>query len=146
MDVNVGGTALIYELIVKNRFPVKKIVIASSQFVYGEGQWLCQEHGKFAGKLRDVETMKKSQWNQLCPICSKELTYQNNNEEYNNPPNHYALSKLFQEKIAIQLGKLYNIPSTPLRYSIVHGPRQSLKNTYSGALRNFSIRIYQAIL
>ena len=141
MDINVGGTALIYELIVKNNFPIKKIVIASSQFVYGEGQWSCDKHGKFSGILRDLTKMKNSQWNQRCPICNSEAVYCHNDEKYNNPPNHYALSKLFQEEIAIQLGKLYNIPSTPLRYSIVHGPRQSLKNTYSGALRNFAIRI-----
>ena len=141
MDINVGGTALIYELIVKHNFQIKKIVIASSQFVYGEGQWECDNKVKFPGKLRDLQTMKNSQWNQLCPNESKEANYCINVENYNNPPNHYALSKLFQEKISIQLGKLYNIPSSSLRYSIVHGPRQSLKNTYSGALRNFAIRI-----
>jgi dTDP-L-rhamnose 4-epimerase len=141
MNINVGGTALIYELIVKNKYPVKKIIVASSQFVYGEGLWECKEHGKFSASIRDKESMLKGQWEQLCPHCNVSAQYCLNTEDHQNPPNHYALSKYFQEKLAIQLGMLYNIPSVAMRYSIVHGPRQSLKNTYSGALRTFAINI-----
>ena len=45
--VNTVGTALIYELIVQKKLPVKKIIVASSQAVYGEGQFSCGEHGFF---------------------------------------------------------------------------------------------------
>ena len=139
MDINVGGTALIYELIVKNNLPIEKIIVASSQFVYGEGEWECSVHGRFQAPIRNKKMMINEQWDHLCPKCSKPAKYCKNIETYQNPPNHYALSKYFQEKIALQLGKLYSIPSVAMRYSIVHGPRQSLKNTYSGALRTFAI-------
>ena len=141
MDINAGGTALIYELIVKHNLKIKKIIVASTQFVYGDGQWCCDIHGRFDASIRSIELLKKSQWNICCPECGKQAEYCKNIETFQNPPNHYALSKYFQEKIALKLGKLYNIPSVVLRYSIVHGPRQSLKNTYSGALRTFAINL-----
>ena len=141
MDINVGGTALIYELIVKHDIKIKKVVVASSQFVYGEGNWECKVHGKFTPEIRSKQKMLDEEWDQICPICKKRADFCTNYEDHQNPPNHYALSKYFQEKTAIQLGKLYNIPSTAMRYSIVHGPRQSLKNTYSGALRTFAINL-----
>jgi len=41
------GTALLYELIVEDRMKIRKVIVASSQAVYGEGQYICQEHGRF---------------------------------------------------------------------------------------------------
>jgi len=142
MDVNAGGTALIYELIVKNKLKIEKVIIASTQFVYGDGQWQCKFHGRFDAKIRNIELLKESKWEICCPQCGNQAEYCKNVETFHNPPNHYALSKYFQEKIALTLGKLYNIPSVILRYSIVHGSRQSLKNTYSGALRTFAINLF----
>tara|TARA_B100002052_G_scaffold299170_1_gene335912 strand:- start:16022 stop:17143 length:1122 start_codon:yes stop_codon:yes gene_type:complete len=141
MDINVGSTALIYELIVKNNLNIKKVIIASSQFVYGEGKWKCPTHGNFYPNSRNKQSLKNGKWDHLCPKCGKKATYNLNVESYQNPPNHYALSKYFQELTGLQLGRLYEIPSVALRYSIVHGPRQSLKNTYSGALRIFSLNL-----
>ena len=47
LDVNAVSTALLFELIVGQRLPVKKIIVASSQAVYGEGQYRCLDHGDF---------------------------------------------------------------------------------------------------
>lgn len=143
ININVGSTALIYELIVKNNYPIKKIVLASTQFVYGEGNWKCITHGVFTPNNRNFEQMSQKKWEIRCPHCNTIASYLNNNESYCNPSNHYALSKYFQETLGINLGKLYNIPTVALRYSIVHGPRQSLKNTYSGALRTFVLNLLQ---
>ncbi len=141
MDVNVGGTALIYEIIAKKKYNIKKIIVASSQFVYGEGCWKCTDHDIFMPVKRSELNLEKGQWNHVCPKCGKEASIIPNIEINANPGNHYSLSKYFQEMLSIKLGLLYNIPTVAIRYSIVHGPRQSLKNTYSGALRNFAISI-----
>ena len=45
LAVNAVGTALLYELIVEDRMKIRKVIVASSQAVYGEGQYVCQEHG-----------------------------------------------------------------------------------------------------
>src|SRR5581483_5958152 len=52
LEVNAVGTALIYELVVQHRLPIKKIVVASSQAVYGEGQYECKTHGPFLPRPR----------------------------------------------------------------------------------------------
>src|SRR5713226_2698864 len=43
LHVNAVGTALIFEVIVRDRLPVQKVIVASSQAVYGEGQYDCSE-------------------------------------------------------------------------------------------------------
>lgn len=139
INVNTRATALIFELIVKNQLSIKKVVIASTQFVYGDGKWECDTHGEFIASSRNIEDLRNGIWDYRCPKCFKLSKPIENTEIFQNPPNHYALSKYFQEMIGIKLGRLYSIPTTCLRYSIVHGPRQSLKNTYSGALRSFAI-------
>ena len=140
--VNSVGTALIYELVVEYSLPVKKIIVASSQAVMGEGQYNCKEHGYFIPNLREEKNLKNGLWNIKCPHCDMAAVHQLSDESVINPKNQYAMSKYSQEQIAINLGKQYNIPSIALRYSIVQGPRQSFSNAYSGAMRIFSLSLY----
>jgi len=140
-DTNVTSTALIYELIVAEKLPVKKVVVASSQFVYGEGKAECEEDGPVLSQIRTVEQMEKGQWEPVCPKCGRVVKSMPLVETHQDPPNQYAISKYTQELIALKLGRLNSIPSVAMRYSIVHGPRQSLKNAYSGALRLFTMQL-----
>lgn len=140
-DVNVTSTALLYELIIKNKFPIKKVVVASSQFVYGEGRWHCSKHGVVFPKMRKQQDLMSHIWDPVCPIGAEKIKPLLNQETHQDPSNQYSISKYAQELITLKLGRLNNIPSVAMRYSIVHGPRQSLKNTYSGALRIFTLQI-----
>jgi dTDP-L-rhamnose 4-epimerase len=140
LHVNAVGTALIFELIVKHRLPVKKVIVASSQAVYGEGQYLCETHGAFSPAPRSLHQLQAAQWEVQCPSCGKDGKSQLLKEEYNNPYNQYAVSKISQEKTALGLGWLHGIPVVALRYSITQGPRQSLFNQYSGVCRIFVSR------
>lgn len=144
-SINVVGTANLYEVIVGKRLPIKKVVVASSQFVYGQGKWECKKDGVVYPRDRLDTDLKKGFWNPKCPICAGKITSLPNTEDHQNPPNPYAISKYTQELMAIKLGKLYGIPSTALRYSIAHGARQSLKNVYSGALRIFTLQLSQGL-
>lgn len=132
---NTVGTANLYEVIVKKKYPVKKVVIASTQYVYGLGKWKCPNHGsvKMASNT--------SVWDPYCPLCTTPLIYQNCLEADADPINQYAISKYSQEQIGLKIGKLHNIPTSVLRYSIVHGSRQNIHNTFSGALRTFTIQM-----
>lgn len=140
-DVNVTSTALLYELVTKEKLPVKKIVVASSQFVYGEGRWECGKDGVVYPKMRIPNQLQRAQWDPVCPICRGKIKLMLLEETHQDPPNQYAISKYTQELIALKLGRLNNIPSVAMRYSIVHGPRQSLKNAYSGVLRIFTLKM-----
>jgi len=137
MLVNAVGTSLLYELIVQEKLKVKKIIVASSQAVYGEGQYTCHEHGFFLPVPRSQEQLSRGEWNLRCPRCNKQAKPCLLKESQVNPYNQYAVSKLAQEKIALGLGWLHGIPTVALRYSITQGPRQSLYNQYSGICRIF---------
>ena len=144
-DTNVTPTAYIYECIIKEKLPIKKVVVASSQFVYGEGRWQCPKDGIVLPNIRTTEQLEKKQWEPLCPVCQGKITPKENLETHQDPPNQYAISKYSQELIALRLGRLNNIPSVAMRYSIVHGPRQSIKNAYSGALRIFTMQLLSGL-
>lgn len=137
LHVNGVGTSLLYELIVQERLPVKKVIVASSQAVYGEGQYACAQHGRFLPAPRAQKQLLEACWDVLCPRCSSPGTALLLEEEQTNPYNQYAVSKLAEEKIALGLGWIYGIPSVALRYSITQGPRQSMFNQYSGLCRIF---------
>src|SRR2546423_353577 len=146
LHVNSVGTALIYELIVEHKLPVKKVIVASSQAVYGEGQYTCAIHGFFQPVPRSQEQLFRGEWEVRCSQCGEQAKPCLLQETYANPYNQYAVSKLAQEKIALGLGWLHGIPSVALRYSITQGPRQSLFNQYSGICRIFVGRALQGDL
>ena len=141
--INAVSTALIYELIVEEKLPVKKVIVASSQAVMGEGKYCCENDGYFSPDIRLEEQLSKGKWDIQCPECGETAEYQISDESEINPQNQYAISKYSQEMIALNLGKRYNIPTVCMRYSIVQGPRQSFYNSYSGVMRIFSLALFQ---
>jgi dTDP-L-rhamnose 4-epimerase len=143
LQVNGVGTALLFENIVRYKLPVRKVVVASSQAVYGEGQYTCPMHGFFAPQPRSQQQLAREDWEVFCPRCREPGTPQLLKEETTNPYNQYAVSKLSAEKTALGLGWIYGIPTVAMRYSITQGPRQSLFNHYSGICRIFFSRAMQ---
>ena len=140
--VNAVGTALLYELIVAERLPVRKVVVASSQAVYGEGRHRCPDGRIVYPSMRGEERLRAGRFEVPCPDGAGDTTWEPTDESTVNPQNQYALSKHAQEQIAIQLGRRYGIPSVGMRYSIVQGPRQSFYNAYSGACRVFCLALH----
>jgi dTDP-L-rhamnose 4-epimerase len=140
LAVNAVGTALLYELIVAHRLRVKKIIVASSQAVYGEGQYRCPDHSGFQPAPRSSRQLERGEWEVVCPVCEGRAEALPLEERSTNPYNQYAVSKLAQEKTALGLGWLHGIPTVALRYSITQGKRQSPYNHYSGVCRIFFAR------
>lgn len=137
---NTASTALMYEVIVEKKYPVKKIVAASSQSVYGEGKYKCKRHGIMYPLPRPESQLKKHDWEMRCPIdksIMKPLPEKEDDEL--RPTIPYGISKKAIEETMFSLGRLYYIPSVALRYTIVHGPRQSFRHFYSGALRQLAV-------
>lgn len=138
---NSFSTALIYEIIYGKKLPIKKIIVASSQFVQGEGIYKNKKGKIIHPDLRTLNQLNNGQWDWK-DENGELLQWQWTPETHANPPNAYAISKYSQEQIAIKFGKRYEIPSVVLRYSIVQGPRQSFYNAYSGANRIFNLHYY----
>jgi dTDP-L-rhamnose 4-epimerase len=143
--VNCVGTALLYELIVEKQYPVHKVVVASSQAVYGEGRYECSVHGVQYPPQRTLEQLRGAVWNLTCPLCDRVMESRITDERVVNPHNQYAISKYTQEMTALNLGRRYGIPTVALRYSITQGPRQSPYNAYSGILRIFTTRLLSGL-
>ncbi len=141
--INAVGTALMYEVIVEKKLDVRKIVVASSQAVYGEGKYRCAKCNRIKfPDIRSAEQLMQQQWELVCDDCGHPLKAMWTNENRVNPQNQYAISKYTQEITSINLGRRYDIPTACLRYSIVQGPRQSIYNAYSGACRIFSLSLF----
>lgn len=140
IDTNAKSVALMYEVIVEKKLPVKKVVVASSQSVYGEGMYHCAKHGLVHPLPRNEAQLKVGNWEMKCPIDGSPLTPVAQKETDTLCPTiPYGISKKAAEELLFCLGRLYGIPSVALRYTIVHGARQSFRHFYSGALRQIAV-------
>jgi dTDP-L-rhamnose 4-epimerase len=145
-DVNVTSTALIYELIVREKLPIRKVVVASSQAALGEGLYLDADNRPCLPDIRGDAQLSAGEWECRPPVGFRApLRWQPTNETVANPQNQYGISKIAEERVALFLGRRYEIPSVAMRYSIVQGPRQSFYNAYSGACRVFCLALHQGL-
>lgn len=142
VEVNAVGTAVLCELLARDRGDVRKLLVASSMSNYGEGAYRCPEHGRLAPTPRPVSQLERREWELQCPTCSAELTAVPTDEAKPlRPTSVYATTKRDQEELVLNVGAAYDIPAVALRYFNVYGPRQSLSNPYTGVAAIFSSRL-----
>jgi dTDP-L-rhamnose 4-epimerase len=141
-DVNIGGTALLLDLIANEPFPVRKIVVASSRAVYGEGKYRCAQHGLVFPSSRSAGDMEAGDFDVHCPVCNVAAQVVPTDEETPvRPSSVYGITKLTQEQMVLTVGRAIGISALAFRYQNVYGPGQSLSNPYTGILSIFSTRI-----
>lgn len=139
---NLESVALLFELILEKKLPIKKVIYASSQSVYGHGKYSCKAHGEIYVSPRREADLEKGKWEHLCSDCGKQLKQVPQKENDGLFPQiPYGISKMAGEELLMNLGRKYGIPSAISRVSIALGPRQSFKHFYSGALRSFAIDV-----
>ena len=142
VQVNSFGTAQMLETIREKNFPIKKVIVASSQAVYSEGAGECSKHGLVFPKVRPVEQLQRGDWSVRCPICDQPTTSVPTPEEAPvGGETVYGLTKVDQEKLVLLWGKQVGIPAVALRYSCTYGPRQSIFNPYTGVIAIFCTRL-----
>jgi len=138
-NVNVSGTAHLIDLLTNTKHSVKKIIIASSRAVYGEGKYKCEEHGIVYPDQRLESDMRNGDFECKCPVCKKDVqSLPTDEKSVIHPSSYYGLTKQMQEQMVLLAGKTLNIPAIALRYQNVYGPGQSLNNPYTGILSIFS--------
>jgi dTDP-L-rhamnose 4-epimerase len=139
---NQQGTAVLLEEMLAVRDRISRLVVASSRAIYGEGQYLCADHGPVFPDARPDERLRQGRWEPICPICANDVTATATPEDaLPKPTSIYAVTKLSQEHMCLVWGRAYGIPTCALRYQNVYGPGQSLTNPYIGVLAIFSARI-----
>lgn len=142
VHVNSLGTANLLELAIEKREQIKKLIIASSMTVMGEGTYECDTHGTYYPFLRPVEQLEREEWEVKCPKCgvpSKPLAMTEDRPLL--PLTIYGLTKMDEELETMLVGGFYKIPAVAFRYFSVYGPRQSLTNPYTGVIARFGTRV-----
>lgn len=142
VDKNILGIANLLDILVNSEHDVKKVVIASSNTIYGEGKSICEKCGIFYPNLRPINQLKEKDWEISCPQCGSKAKplLTDENTPYNSS-SIYALSKQVQEEMCLVISKTYGINVTILRLFLVYGPRQALSNPYTGVCSIFSTRL-----
>jgi dTDP-L-rhamnose 4-epimerase len=141
-NVNVGGTALMLDILTNEKHTIEKVVVASSRAVYGEGMYRCQEHGIVYPEARHDDDMMSGDFDCKCPQCKRGVELLPTSEESKvHPTSVYGISKYTQEQLVLNVGTSIGLPAVAFRYQNVYGPGQSLTNPYTGILSIFSTRI-----
>ena len=141
-DVNIKGTSIFLDILANEKHSVKKMIVASSRAIYGEGKYECSSCGIVYPNERKDEDMSKGDFTVKCPICNanaKLLATDENSKIH--PSSIYGITKQVQEQMFMVMGKTLNIPALAFRYQNVYGAGQSLSNPYTGILSIFSTRI-----
>jgi dTDP-L-rhamnose 4-epimerase len=140
VDTNDRGTAVLLQAVARRRTPVRRLVLASSRAVYGEGLYLCWRCGEVAPPTIDRGSLPS--WELACPTCGGEVIASATHEDFPpNPASVYAATKLQQELLCALIGRAYHTSSVTLRFFNVYGPGQSLSNPYTGILSTFYARL-----
>ena len=141
-EVNTLGGAVLLDLIANAEHSVRKMIVASSMSIYGEGKYRCDEHGFVYPRLRTEEQLKARDWEMKCPHCGREVEPVPTDEDkplY--PTSIYAITKRDHEEMFLSTGFAYGIPAVALRFFNTYGPRQALSNPYTGVMAIFSGRL-----
>ncbi len=132
-DVNVVGTAQLLELLVKERVPLRRLVVASSMSVYGEGRYLCPACGPRDPEPRPKEQLARAEWELRCPACGAPLAPCPTPEDKPlRPRSVYAVSKRDQEELVLVSCHSLKLSALALRFFNIYGTRQALSNPYTG--------------
>jgi dTDP-L-rhamnose 4-epimerase len=139
---NAHATAVLLERIVAAEPRPRRLVVASSMSIYGEGAYECSEHGATAPGPRSEDQLLARQWECTCPTCGRELRPRGTKESKPLVPTSvYAITKRDQEEMCLVVGSAYALPTVALRFFNVYGPGQALSNPYTGVAAIFASRL-----
>lgn len=117
---------------------VRRLVLASSMVVYGEGRYVCSEHGVVDPLPRRSADLDAGSFDPRCPRCDRTLTATTVPEDAPlNPRSTYAVTKLAQEHLAALWARDTGGTATALRYHNVYGPRMPSNTPYAGVASLF---------
>jgi dTDP-L-rhamnose 4-epimerase len=142
--VNIGGTALMLDILANTKHQVKKIIVASSRALYGEGKYFSKDFGIVYPNHRLDEDMINGDFEVKFKNSISPLEILPTDEESKiHPSSVYGITKQNQEQLVMTVCPTIGIAAVSLRYQNVYGPGQSLSNPYTGILSIFSSLIKQ---
>ena len=143
-DVNIGATALLLDILTNEKHSVKKVVVASSRAIYGEGKYYNKTKNTFVYPLQrtdedmqngDFEVKDTQNHSDILELVAT------TEDSIIHPTSVYGITKQVQEQLVMTVCPTIKIAGVAFRYQNVYGPGQSLKNPYTGILSIFSTQI-----
>jgi dTDP-L-rhamnose 4-epimerase len=131
---NAGGTAVLLEALAER--PVRKLVVASSMSIYGEGAY---EPVQPAPRTR--AQLERDEWEPVGPAGEQVRAVPTPESKRPDLASVYAITKHDQERLSLVCGEAYGIPTVALRLFNTFGSRQALSNPYTGVLAIFASRL-----
>ena len=137
-SVNEYGTAVLFQQLIDN--PVRRVVVASSMSIYGEGRYQSADGSIWDDVVRTARAPGGA-WDPtdaagrpLIPAATPET-------KQGALASVYAIGKFVQERLTLTLTRQYGMQGAALRLWNVYGPGQALSNPYTGVLAIFASRI-----
>jgi dTDP-L-rhamnose 4-epimerase len=137
-SVNDLGTAVLFQQLIEQ--PVRRVVVASSMSVYGEGLYINDNGERVDIPERPPEGPARgwdptdAQGRPLRPVPTPE-------SKAPSLVSVYALGKFVQERMCLMVAGAYRMEACALRLFNVYGPGQALSNPYTGVLAIFASRL-----
>lgn len=141
IDVNINGTSIMLDLLVNSDHQVKKVVVASSRSIYGEGKYLSKELGVVYPLHRTSDQMDVGHFEATFPGSTALELMATDEDSKIHPSSVYGITKQNQEQLVLTVCPTVGVAAVAFRYQNVYGPGQSLKNPYTGILSIFSTQI-----
>ncbi|MFJ7118716.1 NAD-dependent epimerase/dehydratase family protein [Streptomyces albogriseolus] len=117
---------------------VRRLVLAGSMVVYGEGRYECAGHGVVRPGPRAEEDLAAGRFEPPCPVCGAALAPGLVAEDAPaDPRNVYATTKLAQEHLAAAWARATGGSAVSLRYHNVYGPGMPRDTPYAGVASFF---------
>lgn len=129
VNTNGVGTANMLDILTNSNHNVKKVIVASSRAIYGEGKYRCEDHGFVYPHQRKNDHLSQGKFDPMCDVCEQPLELISTDEESKiHPESIYGITKNTQEQMVLVSCQSLNISAIALRYQNVYGPGQSLSN------------------
>ena len=136
---NTQATGVLLEAILDR--PVRKLLVASSMSVYGEGAYVTGDGEPFATCERTRVQLERGEWDAVDDSGRPLVPVPTSEDKRLALSSVYALTKFDQERLCLMFGAAYDIPVVALRFFNTYGPRQALSNPYTGVLAIFASRL-----
>ena len=133
------GTAVLLEALLDR--PVRRLVVASSMSVYGEGAYETLDGRPAEAGVRSREQLERDEWEPKGPGGEELAPVPTGEDKQPSLASIYALTKYQQERACLIFGSAYELPTVALRFFNTYGPRQALSNPYTGVLAIFAARL-----
>ncbi|WP_343522473.1 NAD-dependent epimerase/dehydratase family protein [Pedobacter sp.] len=143
VNVNIGATALLLDILTNEKHQVKRVVVAESRAIYGEGRYFSEELNTFVyPEERTEDFLSKGDFEVKYQGVTKPLELVGTTEDSKiHPTSVYGITKQVQGQLVHLVCPKLGIDAVSFRYQNVYGPGQSLSNPYTGILSIFSTRI-----